>query len=148
MPDSVPRHFFIRGFGARPRRHRVARTCAAAVGIALTVISVCSLIPDFAADGLFLGVFRTDTPLVIFRLVAGIVLLVTTFLGAFVWGRVFAIVFGLFFGLLGLLGGLSSGAALGIFGVSVVDNSFHVLLCTVLVGVGALSLDRFAEVAG
>jgi len=147
MAERIARLRLFRGFRGRPRRHRIVRACVAVVGSLLIAISVCSLIPAFTDGDLFLGVFRTDASLVIFRLVAGAVLLASSFAGTFVWGRTVSIVLGLAFGALGLAGGLTTGLVFGLFGVSVVDSSFHVLLCTVLLGVGALSLDRFAEIA-
>jgi hypothetical protein len=147
MGEPITRRLFFRGFRARPRRHRIVRACVAAVGIVLIAISICSLIPAFTDDDLFLGVFRTGAALVIFRFVAGVALLASSFAGSFAWGRAIAIVLGLAFGVLGLAGGLTTGVVLGLFRVSAVDSSFHALLCTVLLGVGALSLDRFAEIA-
>ncbi len=147
MAERIARLRLFRGFRRRPRRHRIVRACVAVVGSLLIAISVCSLVPAFTDGGLFLGVFRTDAALVFFRLVAGVALLASSFAGTFVWGRAISIGLGLAFGALGLAGGLTTGLVFGLFGVSAVDSSFHVLLCTVLLGVGALSLDRFAEIA-
>ena len=131
----------------RPRRHRIVRACTGIVGGVLIVIGALSLIPPLTSHRLLLGVFGVDPPLSILRLVLGAALLLASFAPTFEAGRVLAIACGLIFGALGLAGGVSNGVAIGLFHVSAVDNTFNVLLCTVLVGVGALSLDRFREIA-
>jgi hypothetical protein len=128
-----------------PRDHRVARACLGVVGAVLLLLGAFSAFPALAPNGIFLGIFLAGGSLVVVRLVAGALLLASAFARNYAWVSVLAVVLALFFGFLGLAGGVSQGNPLGLFHVSAVDSSLNVLLCTVLLGIWALSSDVCAS---
>ncbi len=136
-----------RTLSSSPRRHRIARACIFAVGTVLVVIGIGTLVTVLAQGQTFLVVFRVDASMSVLWLVSGAALVVASLVPTFVWGRLLSISLGLFFGFLGLAGGVSGDPILGVFRATTMDNTFNVLLCTVLLGVGALSLDRLNQLA-